>query len=90
MGPPRKAETTEKSLRVSEEQEQGQQQGPRGEDISKAVQEEAIKPHLSVWPFALAVALMVLLMGFITQPIILGIGVVLVIVAVIGWGVERR
>jgi hypothetical protein len=77
-------------LIVSEEQEQGQQQKPRGEDTSKPVQEEAIQPHLSVWPFALAVALMVLLMGFITQPIILGIGVVLVIVAVIGWGVERR
>ena len=75
---------------MSEEQEQGQQQKPRGEDTSKPVQEEAIHPHLSVWPFALAVALMVLLMGFITQPIILGIGVVLVIAAVIGWGVERR
>jgi len=73
---------------VSEEQEQ--QQKSRKEDASKLVQEEAIQPHLSVWPFTLAVALMVLLMGFITQPIILGIGVVLVIVAVIGWGVERR
>ena len=75
---------------MSEQQEQDQQQKPRKEDASKLVQEEAIKPHLSVWPFTLAVALMVLLMGFITQPIILGIGVVLVIVAVIGWGVERR
>jgi hypothetical protein len=77
-------------LIVSEEPEQGQQQKPPGEDTSKPVQEEAIQPHLSVWPFALAAALMVLLMGFITQPIILGIGVVLVIGAVIGWGVERH
>jgi len=77
-------------LIVSEQQEQDQPQKPRKEDASNLVQEEAIKPHLSVWPFTLAVALMVLLMGFITQPIILGIGVVLVIVAVIGWGVERR
>lgn len=75
---------------MSEQQEQDQPQKPRKEDASKLVQEEAIKPHLSVWPFTLAVALMVLLMGFITQPIILGVGVVLVIVAVIGWGVERR
>jgi len=75
---------------VSEQQEQEQQQKPRKEDASKLVQEEAIKSHLSVWPFTLAVALAVLLMGFITQPIILGVGVVLVIVAVIGWGVERR
>jgi len=77
-------------LIVSEQQEQDQPPKPRKEDASKPVQEEAIKPHLSVWPFTLAVALMVLLMGFITQPIILGVGVVLVIVAVIGWGVERR
>ena len=75
---------------MSEQQEQDQQQKPRKGDASKLVQEEAIKPHQSVWPFTLAVALMILLMGFITQPIILGIGVVLVIVAVIGWGVERR
>ena len=75
---------------MSEQLEQDQPPKPRKEDASKLVQEEAIKPHLSVWPFTLAVALMVLLMGFITQPIILGIGVVLVIVAVIGWGVERR
>ena len=54
------------------------------------MQEEAIKPHLSVWPFTLAVALVILLIGFMTQPIILGVGVVLVIVAIIGWGVERR
>ncbi len=76
---------------MSEQQEQDQPQKPRKEDASKLVQEEAIKPHLSVWPFTLAVALVVLLIGFITtQPIILGIGVVLVIVAIIGWGVERR
>ena len=75
---------------MSEQQEQDQQQKPRKEDASKLVQEEAIQPHLIVWPFTRAVALMVLLMGFITQPIILGVGVVLVIVAVIGWGVERR
>ncbi len=75
---------------MSEQQEQDQPQKPRKKDASKLVQEEAIQPHLSVWPFTLAVALVVLLMGFITQPIILGIGVVLVIVAVIGWGVERR
>jgi len=63
---------------------------PRKEDASKLVQQEAIQPHLSVWPFTLALALAILLVGIITQPIILGIGVVLVIVAVIGWGVERR
>jgi CDP-diglyceride synthetase len=82
-------------LNVAEEQDQsqipGQQQQERGkEGLSKTAREQAISPHQSVWPFALALALMVLLMGFITQPVILGVGVVLVIAAVIGWGFERR
>ncbi len=80
---------------MAEEQDQsqipGQQQQKQGkEGISKAAREQAISPHQSVWPFALAFALLVLLMGFITHPVILGVGVVLVIVAVIGWGFERR
>jgi len=51
---------------------------------------EALKPHPSVWPFALAVSLMVLLIGFITYPVLCGIGIVLTIACVIGWGVERQ
>jgi hypothetical protein len=82
-------------LNVAEEQDQSQlpgrrQQEPGKEGASKPAREQAISPHQSVWPFALALALMVLLIGFITQPAILGVGVVLVIVAVIGWGLERR
>jgi CDP-diglyceride synthetase len=82
-------------LNVAEEQDKSQiprqQQQERGkEGLSKIAREQAISPHQSVWPFALALALMVVLMGFITQPVILGVGVVLVIAAVIGWGFERR
>jgi len=56
----------------------------------RLAQVEALKPHPSVWPFALAVSLMVLLIGFITYPVLCGIGIVLTIACVIGWGVERQ
>lgn len=88
---------------MSEEQDQNQvsgqpQQTPakaggsksKSKSKSKEAQEQAISPQQSVWPFALAFALVVLLIGFIMHPIVLGIGVVLVAVAIIGWGLERR
>jgi hypothetical protein len=56
----------------------------------RLAQVEALKPHPSVWPFALAVALMVLLIGFITYPVLLGIGVLLTIACIIGWSLERQ
>ena len=54
------------------------------------IDEEAISPRPSYWPFALALALAVLLVGAITNGIILGIGVALVVIANLGWGFERR
>jgi CDP-diglyceride synthetase len=86
---------------VSEEQDQSQvsgqaQQipakaaGSRSKSKSKEAREQAISPKQSVWPFVLACALVVLLLGFIIHPIVLGIGVVLVAAAIIGWGLERR
>lgn len=56
----------------------------------KLAQVEALKPHPSVWPFALAVSLMVLLIGLITYPVLLGIGVLLTIASIIGWSLERQ
>lgn len=44
----------------------------------------------SYWPFALAVAIMVMLVGLLIHPVVLGIGVVLAAAAIIGWGLERR
>ena len=86
---------------MSEEQDQnqvsGQPQltpakagGSKSKSKSKEAQEQAISPQQSVWPFALAFALAVLLIGFIMHPIVLGLGVVLVVAAIIGWGLERR
>ena len=52
--------------------------------------EEEISPRPSYWPFALALAVSVLLLGLVVHPILLVIGAVLVIAAIIGWGLERR
>jgi Cytochrome c oxidase subunit IV len=75
---------------VSEEQNQSQQgqQAPGKE--SQGVQEQVLHPHTSYWPFALALASFVMLMGLITNPVVLAIGAILTAAAVIGWGLERR
>ncbi len=54
------------------------------------VNAEEIIPRPSYWPLALAVSLIVLLLGLIIHPIVLGVGVVLIIASVIGWMLERR
>ncbi len=77
---------------MAEEQNQnqkGQQQPDKGPP-SKGVQEHALQPSTSYWPFALAVALSILLLGVITGPVVLAVGAVLTAAAVIAWGLERR
>ncbi len=54
------------------------------------ISKEALGPHTSYWPFALAVALIIVLLGIMTHWIVFGVGVVLVAVAAIGWGLENR
>ena len=49
-----------------------------------------ISPHSSIWPLLLALALVVLLLGTLMNPVIQVIGAVLLIGAVIGWLTERR
>jgi Cytochrome c oxidase subunit IV len=56
----------------------------------RQVTEEELMPRPSIWPLALAVSLCVMLVGIAVHPILLGIGVLLVIASIIGWGVERR
>ncbi len=81
---------------MAEEQlSQGQsQQAAPSEKLSKRAQEQAqvkaLKPGTSIWPIALALSIFIMLLGIMTYPIIIGIGAVLTIAAVIGWGVERR
>ncbi|MGI9060817.1 MAG: aa3-type cytochrome oxidase subunit IV [Ktedonobacteraceae bacterium] len=80
---------------MPEEQNFGQAEPmkPRKERPSKAVkamQEQTFHSYSSYWPIALAFALLIALIGVITHPIVLGIGIVLASAAVIGWGLERR
>ncbi len=74
---------------MTEEQNQGEK-GAKKALPPKGVQEHALGPQRSIWPFGLAVALIIMLVGLITNPLILGVGVVLTVAAIIGWGLERR
>ena len=44
----------------------------------------------SMWPFILAVTLMIMFLGLMIHPIIFAIGAVLAAGSVIGWALERR
>jgi hypothetical protein len=78
---------------VSEEQDQSQpgQQAPGKEIASAGAQEQVLHSHTSYWPLALAVALVVILIGIISNSaVILAIGAVMAVAAVIGWGLEHH
>ncbi len=57
---------------------------------TRLVTEEELMPRPSLWPLALAVSVAIMLGGFVINPIVLGIGVILVIASIIGWNLERR
>ena len=78
---------------MSEEQDQSQpgQQVAGQESSSPGVQEQVLHPHTSYWPFALAIALVVIFMGIISNNlVVLATGAVLAAAAVIGWGLEHH
>jgi hypothetical protein len=56
----------------------------------RQVTEEELMPRPSLWPLALAISIAVALGGFAFNLILLGVGVIMVIVSVIGWSLERR
>ena len=87
----RQLRDTEKGENVTEEQDQSQPvaKAKKGR-APEAVQEQALGPQKSFWPLGLAVALIILLLGLVSNQIVLGVGVVLSVAAVIGWGLERR
>ncbi len=62
----------------------------RGKKKGRLVSVEEIMPKPSYWPLALAISLIVLLMGIMLHPIIIGIGAVLMIASLMGWALERR
>jgi Cytochrome c oxidase subunit IV len=76
---------------VAEEQEQPKQAAKNQKASSEAL-EQAIKPKQSYWPFALAASLTITLVGVIvmSHPIVFWVGVALVVVSFVGWGLERH
>jgi membrane protein insertase Oxa1/YidC/SpoIIIJ len=86
-------EQQEQQPQVEEHDEQSPTPKPRKRHVMRKLSQaelEAISPRPSYWPLALALAVVVFLYGAVGNPIIMGIGAVLVLVAVIGWGLERR
>ena len=65
---------------------------PRKKRKKKAEQVDVqqISPRPSYWPIALAFSLIVMFLGLAYHPVILGIGALMIIISVIGWGLERR
>jgi Cytochrome c oxidase subunit IV. len=57
---------------------------------TKLVNVEEILPRPSVWPLVLAVSIAITLFGIIAGPIVCGIGLVLVVVSIVCWALERR
>jgi cytochrome c oxidase subunit IV len=73
---------------VNEDQEQRNPAQNLG--ASDKAMKRALKPKQSYWPFALAASLSIALFGVIVHPIVFWVGVVLVVVSMIAWGLERR
>ena len=66
------------------------EQASNKQKVSKEVLEQAISSNRSYWPFALAVALSIALIGVIVHWILFAIGLLLAAVAVIAWGLESH
>jgi hypothetical protein len=80
-------------------EESSQSQKPPEQPVKKRpkvpleVQEQKLSPRPSVWPVALALALVIAFIGVMIvnlSPILLGVGAVLTIVAIIGWMLEKH
>ena len=71
---------------------ENQSSNQRKQSVSKmSILKDVPGSHTSYWPFALAVALVIVLVSIMmTNPVVFGIGVVSVAVAAIGWGLEKR
>ena len=76
---------------MSEDKGQRNQASQKQKASNEAV-EQAIKAKQSYWPFALAASLTVTLVGVIllSHPVVFWLGVALVIVSFVGWGLERH
>lgn len=81
---------------MAEESNQGEQEQPPEQPVARKpqepleVRERKLSPRPSFWPLALAVALVVIGIGVISHPIVIACGIVLAIVAIIGWALEKH
>ena len=72
---------------MSEDEGQRKQESKKQMTSNEAM-EQVIKPKQSYWPFALAASLTITLVGVISHPIVFWVGVALVVVSFVGWGLE--
>ena len=56
----------------------------------RLVYESEISPRPSAWPIALAFAIAIMLFGLVYNVYFLGAGVILVIICILGWVLERQ
>jgi Cytochrome c oxidase subunit IV len=61
---------------------------PKRDQLTPDQMAQALHAKKSYWPFALSFAILISMVGVVTHPVVLGIGVALAIVAIIGWGLE--
>jgi hypothetical protein len=84
----------EASLAEQAEETPAAEQGAQPKKRRK-VDEESIAPKRSIWPFALAVSLIVcflgiMFLGIMPYPVVLILGVLMLIGSAFGWAFERR
>lgn len=75
---------------VSEESVQRKRIARKRDVLSPEDMEKAMHGKRSYWPFLLAIAVFLTLTGVVTNVIVLAIGAALIIVAIVGWGLERQ
>ncbi len=65
-------------------------QGAPANTLTGKALEKAISPNPSLWPFALAFSMILLCLGVIIHPVVMGTGILLCVVSIVAWALERR
>jgi hypothetical protein len=73
-----------------QEEKEPEQPAKKRQKVPLEVQEQRLAPKPSLWPFALAMALVIAFIGIMLNPIILAVGTILTIAAIIGWMLEKH
>lgn len=81
---------TEPALATESAESPGVVRKKRRKKKTEPVSEQELSPRPSLWPLLLAASLALLLAGVVIHPVVLGLGVLFVVCAIIGWTLERR